>query len=147
MKSALRLLAAAGLATAFLPESADAGQFEVFGNLGITFPFYSQTFSYDPGPVTLPIPGVSITQQGSFTLDAKGGTIFGFGGCYYFVEAVGFETRVDFAGVDITTTGGRYRVNVTLPAPFPPVNADLDVGTGSVEIGRASCRERVCSVV
>jgi hypothetical protein len=127
------LLALAALST---PSPASAGQFEVSGNLGITLPFWSQTFAYDPGPVTLPIPGVSIRQEGSFSLDAKGGTVYGFGGCYYFVESVGLEARVDFAGVDITSSGARYLVNVTLPAPFPPVNADLDLGTGSVDVDR-----------
>ena len=136
MKNALGLFIAACVATALTPRTAAAGQFEVFGNLGITFPFWSQTFTYDPGPVTIPIPGVSIRQEGSFSLDAKGGTVYGFGGCYYFVESVGLEARVDFAGVDITSGGARYLVNVTLPAPFPPVNGDLDLGTGAVDVDR-----------
>ncbi len=135
MKNALRLSFAACLAATLVPRNAAAGQFEVFGNVGITFPFWSQSFTYDPGPVVLPIPGVSIRQEGTFTLDAKGGTVYGFGGCYYFVPSVGIEARVDFAGVDVTTTGALYHVNVTLP-PFPPVVADLDVGTGTVDVDR-----------
>ncbi len=123
------------LAILSAPTPASAGQFEIYGNFGVTFPFYSQTFTYDPGPVTLPIPGVTIRQEGTFSLDAKGGTAYGFGGCYYFVSSVGLEARFDSAGVDIKTTGARYLVTVTLP-PFPPINADLDLGTGSVDVDR-----------
>lgn len=130
------LLAGIFLATFSAP--ANAGQVEVFGQLGITFPFYSQTFSYNPGPVTIPIPGVSIQQQGTFTLDAKGGTSFGFGGGYYFAKSVGIELRFDFAGVDVTAKGAVYTARVTLPAPFPPVNANLDLGTGTVKVDRLS---------
>jgi len=132
MKNALRLFAIA----VFLPGTAAAGEFEVFGHLGITFPFYSQSFTYDPGPVTLPIPNVGIQQQGLFTLEGSGGTVYGFGAAYYFVKSVGLEARVDFASVDVKTSGARYRVVVTLPAPLPPVNSDLDLGTGTVDVDR-----------
>lgn len=132
MKNALRLFAIA----VFLPGTAAAGEFEVFGHLGITFPLYSQSFTYDPGPVTLPIPNVGIQQQGLFTLEGSGGTVFGFGAAYYFVKSVGLEARVDFASVDVKASGARYRVVVTLPAPLPPVNSDLDLGTGTVDVDR-----------
>jgi Outer membrane protein beta-barrel domain len=126
-------LGAAALALALLPRPAAAGQFEIYGHFGVTFPFYSETFTYDPGPVSLPIPGVTIRQEGVFTLDAQGGTAYGFGAGYYFVPAVALEARVDFATVDIQTQGARYDVNVTLP-PFPAINAELDLGTGAVDV-------------
>jgi hypothetical protein len=78
---------------------------------------------------------VSIRQEGQFILEAKGSTTYGFGAAYYFVDSVGIEARMDFAGVDVKTTGARYHVNVTLP-PFPPVTADLDIGTGTVDVDR-----------
>src|SRR5215468_2433328 len=134
MKNALRLFAI----VAFLPGTAAAGEFEVFGHLGITFPFYDQTFTYDPGPVTLGIPNVTIQQQGVFQLKGSGGTSFGFGAAYYFAKSVGLEGRVDFASVDVKTSGARYRVTVNLPAPLPPVNSDLDLGTGVVDVDRLS---------
>jgi hypothetical protein len=49
----LAVLAAAPLAGA-------SERLEIAGYAGYTFPFYSQTFRYDPGQVTVPIPGVSV---------------------------------------------------------------------------------------
>jgi hypothetical protein len=118
-----------------VPRLAGAGQFEIQGNFGVTFPFYSQTFMYDPGPVTLPIPGISIRQEGVFSLDAQGGTSYGFGAAYYFVSSVALEVRLDTASVDIQTMGAQYNVQVSLP-PFPPINAELDLGTGTVDVDR-----------
>jgi hypothetical protein len=128
-------LAAGLLAVGLLTRPAAAGQFEIQGNFGVTFPFYSQTFMYDPGPVTLPIPGVSIRQEGVFSLDAKGGSAYGFGVAYYFVSSVALEARVDTASVDIQTQGAQYNVQVSLP-PFPPINAELELGTGAVDVDR-----------
>jgi hypothetical protein len=134
MKNGLRLFAL----ILFLPGTAAAGEFEVFGHLGIPFPFYSQTFTYDPGPVTLNIPNVSIQQQGTFELKGTGGTSFGFGAAYYFVKSVAIEARVDYASIDIKASAASYRVTVNLPAPLPPVNSDLDLGSGTVDLDRLS---------
>src|SRR5262249_3664566 len=114
------------------------GEFEVFGHLGITFSFYDQTFTYDPGPVTLGIPNVTIQQQGVFKLQGSGGASFGFGGVYYFVKSVGLEARVDFPSADVKTSGASSRVAVHPPAPVPPVNSDLDLGTGTVHLDHLS---------
>ncbi len=140
MKNALfpsifRALALVCFSLILLPRPAGAGQFEIYGNFGVTFPFYSQTFTYDPGPVTLPIPGISIRQEGTFSLDAQGGTAYGFGAAYYFVSAVALEARIDFAGVEIKTQGAQFHVNVSLP-PFPPISTDLDLGTGAVDVDK-----------
>jgi hypothetical protein len=139
MKDALRVsilrLAALVLVVSSFPGAAAAGQFEIYGNFGVTFPFYSETFTYDPGPVSLPIPGWTSRQEGTFTLDAEGGTVYGFGAGYYFTSAVALEARVDFAGVEITTQGAQYHVSLTLP-PFPPINTDLDLGAGAVDVDR-----------
>jgi hypothetical protein len=140
MKNALflpifRILVLVPLSAILLPRPAGAGQFEIQGNFGVTFPFYSQTFLYDPGPVTLPIPGISIRQEGVFTLDAKGGSAYGFGAAYYFVSSVGLEVRLDTASIDIQTQGAQYNVQVSLP-PFPPINAELQLGTGAVDVDR-----------
>jgi hypothetical protein len=126
-------LPAALAALILLPQAAAAGQFEIYGSYGVTFPFYSQTFTWDPGPVTLPIPGLSINQEGTFKLDAQGSSVWGIGGTFYFVSAVGLEVRGDFASVDVTTTGATYNVRLTLP-PFPPLTTDLSLGTGSVDV-------------
>ncbi|MFI5170731.1 MAG: hypothetical protein ACHQM7_10245, partial [Vicinamibacterales bacterium] len=63
-RRALRLVVAA---VALAPFSVSAGdRFEIAGFGGYTFPFYSQTFRYDPGNVTIPIPGVGLEQGGEF---------------------------------------------------------------------------------
>jgi Outer membrane protein beta-barrel domain len=138
-KSALILpilrLAVASAAVTLLPQTVAAGQFEIYGSYGVTFPFYSQTFTWDPGPVSLPIPGLSINQQGTFKLDAQGSSVWGIGGTFYFTSVVGLEVRGDFASVEITTTGATYNVRLTLP-PFPPITTDLNLGTGAVDVDR-----------
>src|SRR5262245_52985786 len=130
----LRLAVASG-AVLLLPRASAAGQFEIYGNFGVTFPFYSQTFTWDPGPVSLPIPGLSINQEGTFKLDAQGSSIWGIGGTFYFTSAVGLEVRGDFASAEVTTTGATYNVRLTLP-PFPPITTDLNLGKGAVDIDR-----------
>ena len=72
----LALLAAALVAAV----PAGAGErLEIAGYAGYTFPFYSQTFRYDPGQVTVPIPGVSVEQSGQFEAKASGGPAFAGG--------------------------------------------------------------------
>ncbi len=137
MKNALILpflrLAVALLAVVVLPRAAAAGEFEIYGSYGVTFPFYSQTITWDPGPVSLPIPGLTIRQGGTFKLDAQGSSAWGIGGTFYFASAVGLEVRGDFAKVDIKTAGATYDVSLTLP-PFPPLTSTLNLGTGSVNV-------------
>ena len=54
------------LLVALVPSLAGAAELELAGYGGYSFPFYSQTLRYDPGPVNVPIPGVSIDQGGQF---------------------------------------------------------------------------------
>jgi hypothetical protein len=129
----LRLAACAAALLSSRPLT--AGEFELYGSYGVTFPFYSQTFTWDPGPVILPIPGLSINQQGTFKLDAQGSSTWAIGGTFYFVSAVGLEVRGDFASADITTTGAVYNVRLILP-PFPPITTDLNLGAGAVDVDR-----------
>src|SRR5262245_66562329 len=97
MKNALFLpivrLAVAFAAVLLLPRAASAGQFELYGSYGVTFPFYTQTFTWDPGPVSLPIPGLTISQQGTFKLDAQGSSVWGIGCTVFFASAFGPVVR------------------------------------------------------
>jgi opacity protein-like surface antigen len=134
----LRALACAVLSV-ILPVAAQAVELEVSARYGKAFPFYEQSFAYDPGSVVLDVPGfpnINLQQKGSFRLDAKGGSAYGFGVTAYLVPSVGIEARIDSAGVDIVPTSGRYNVSVDLPAPLPDVTADLDMGTGVVQVKR-----------
>ncbi len=131
MRKALPLLLAALAA----PSLAGAGEFQLTGYGSYTFPFYSQTFRYDPGPVTVPIPGVSVEQGGTFEATASGGLAFCGAATLYVTDGFGFEVRHDRANVTVETKSSSYTVRVGLPAPLAPVVADLALaeGTGSVE--------------
>src|SRR5512139_672607 len=133
MKKALTLL----LAALALPALAAAGELELTGYGGYTFPFYSQTFKYDPGPVSVPIPGVSVEQGGSFELKASGGPAFAGGIAFYVTDGFGFEVRYDHADITVETQSSSYTVRVGLPAPLDPVVADLALGEGTVDLGAA----------
>lgn len=120
---------------ALLPTTVSAdGNFEIAGYLGTSFPFYSQSFTYSPGPVSLPIPGVSIRQQGAFKMDGSGGLVVSGGVTYYFGGVIGIEGRLDTAKVNVATTGARYDVGLTLPGLPQPFSASLDLGTGTVDL-------------
>jgi hypothetical protein len=130
MRKALALLIAALAA----PAVAGAGEFEVAGHLGYTFPFYSQTLSYDPGPVTVPIPGVTVEQNGEFQLKASGGLAFAGGATFYPITGIGIELRIDSADVTVDTQSASYNVRVGLPAPLEPVVANLTLTKGKADV-------------
>ena len=134
MKKALALL----LAALAFPARAAAGELELTGYGGYTFPFYSQTFKYDPGPVSVPIPGVSVEQSGTFELKASGGAAFAGGATFYVTDGFGFEVRYDHASITVDTKSSAYTVRVGLPAPLDPVLANLALTEGTVEVGAAS---------
>jgi len=134
MRKALALLLAALAA----PAVAGAGELELTGYAGHTFPFYSQTFRYDPGPVSVPIPGVTVEQGGSFELKASGGGAFAGGLTFYVTDGFGFEIRYDHADITVDTQSSSYNVRVGLPAPLDPVVAALTLTEGTVDLKAAT---------
>jgi hypothetical protein len=134
MRKALALL----LAVPALPALAGAGELELTAYGGYTFPFYSQTFKYDPGPVTVPIPGVTVEQGGSFELKASGGAAFAGGMTFYVTGGFGFEVRYDHADITIDTRSSAYNVRVGLPAPLDPVVASLALTEGTADLNAAA---------
>ena len=130
MRKTLPLLLAALAA----PSLAGAGEFELAGYGSYTFPFYSQTFRYDPGPVTVPIPGVSVEQGGSFEGTASGGMAFCGAATFYVTDGFGFEVRHDRANVTVETKASSYTVRVGLPGGLPPVVADLALAEGTASL-------------
>ena len=130
---ALRLTLVAAALAASVP--AFAGErLEITGYAGYTFPFYSQTFRYDPGQVTVPIPGVSVEQSGQFEANASGGPAFGGGITLYATSGFGFELRYDRADITVDTRGASYAVRVGLPAPLDPVVTTLSLTEGVVDL-------------
>jgi hypothetical protein len=130
---ALRLLVAAGALASCSTVSA-GDRFEVAGYAGYTFPFYSQTFSYTPGNVTIPIPGVSLEQGGEFEARASGGPAFSFGATLYATDGVGFEVRYDRADVTVDVQSASFAVRVGLPPPLDPFNFSLALTEGQVDL-------------
>lgn len=133
LERATRRLALAAAAIAACGPAA-AGEVEIAAYGGYTFPFYSQTFRYDPGQVSVPIPGVSVEQAGEFEARASGGPAFGGGITFYATGGAGFEIRYDRADVTLTTQGARYTVGVGLPSPLDPVTATLSLSEGQVDL-------------
>jgi hypothetical protein len=134
MRQALALLLAALAA----PALAGAAELEITGYAGYTFPLYSQTFRYDSGPVTVPIPGVTIEQGGDFELRASGSHALAGGVAFYATERVGIEVRYDRANLTIEPLPSTYAVRFDLPAPLDPVRAELLLSEGSAELEAAS---------
>jgi hypothetical protein len=127
----LALLAVASVAAV----PAQAGErLEIAGYAGYTFPFYSQSFRYDPGQVTVPIPGVSVEQSGEFEAKASGGPAFTGGITLYATSSLGFEFRYDRADITVETRGASYAVRVGLPSPLDPVVANLSLTEGEVDL-------------
>jgi hypothetical protein len=120
------------------PVLAGAGELELTGYAGYTFPFYSQTLQYDPGPVTVPIPGVTVEQGGTFALEASGGPAFAGGVAFYVTGGFGFEVRYDRADLTVETQASSYTVRVGLPAPLDPVVADLALAEGTADLKAAA---------
>lgn len=126
------------LAALAAPALAGAGEFELAGYGGYTFPFYKQTFAYDPGPVSVPIPGVTVQQGGTFALETAGGPAFAGGITYYVTGGLGFEVRYDRADITVETQASSYTVRVGLPAPLDPVTADLALAQGTADLKAAT---------
>jgi hypothetical protein len=137
MRTVPALLLAALAATV----PAGAGQLELAGYGGYTFPFYSQTLEYDPGPVTVTIPGVpgvTVDEAGSFALKASGGPAFAVGAAFYVTDGFGFEVRYDRADMTVETQSSMYTVRVGLPSPLDPVVADLTLTDGTADLKAAA---------
>ena len=134
-----RTAAAAGGALAlalFAAPAARAGEFELSGWAGQTFPTYQQRLTYQPGAVTLPFPGVAVTQTSAFALTADGALSLGGGVAFFPVEPIGIEVRLDTADIDVQVTGLRYDVSVDLPPPLPDFTTGIDLGAGAVDVKR-----------
>ena len=116
------------------PVLAGAAELELAGYAGYTFPFYSQTFGYDSGPVDIPIPGVAIEQSGEFELEASGGLLFAGGMTLYATDGFGLEVRLDSADMSVETRSNTYSVRVDLPEPFDPVLTDLELEKATADL-------------
>jgi hypothetical protein len=125
-----------GLVLAAAAGVAGAEGWEITASVGKVFPFYDQTFEYDPGALARPIPGATLEQRGVFMLHARGGLALDLALARDLGPQVALEARLDTADVSVNTIGARYRLRVNLPAPLPPLTTDVDLGTGTVDLER-----------
>lgn len=101
---------------------------------GPTFPFYEQSFEFDPGPLGGP-GGAVISQEGLYRLEGRGGISLGAGLAFHPHSALGLELRLDTADVDVRTGGVRYRVRVAVP-PFGTIATDVAFTEGEGDLER-----------
>jgi hypothetical protein len=131
-----RVAALAALAALLALTAATAhADWELAVHGGPTFPFYEQSFAFDPGPLGLP-GGAVVDPQGQYRLDGKGGLSLGAALAFHPHRVVGLEVRLDTADVSVRTGGSRYRVRVALPPPLGTINTDLAFTEGEGDLER-----------
>ena len=125
------------LLIAMLIFAADAAgsDWEIAVHGGPTFPFYSQSFEFDPGAVGGPA-GAVISPEGRYRLDGHGGLALGAALSFHARRVVGLELRLDTADVSVRTGGVRYRVRVALPPPLGTLATDVAFTEGEGDLER-----------
>jgi hypothetical protein len=124
------------LAIMLAPAAASAGELELSAHAGAVFPFYEETFEFDPGGLPgLPF-GTTVEQVNPFRLDAHGGIALGLSVAWQFSDWLGVEARLDTADVTVRMTGARYRIATPLPGPIPDLVNELDLGSGDADLQR-----------
>jgi hypothetical protein len=113
-----------------------AGGIELSGFAGLSLPTYSQTFRYNPGPIALPIPGLSVTQGGVFTVEGGQGFAAAGSAAWHFAGPLGIEARLDLIEPELSVSGARYDVVAQLPPPLPPISATIDLESGTAQFER-----------
>ena len=120
---------------ACLAASAAHADWELTVHGGPTFPFYEQSFEFDPGPLAAP-GGVVISHEGVYRLDGRGGISLGGALAFHPHAALGLELRLDTADVNVRTGGVRYRVRVALPPPIGTLTTDVAFTEGEGDLER-----------
>lgn len=110
------------------------GDWEIAIHGGPTFPFYQQSFAFDPGPIGGGA-GAIVSQEGLYELDGRGGISAGAALAFHPTDAVGLELRLDTADVDVRTGGSSYRVRVAVP-PFGTIDSTVAFTEGEGDLER-----------
>jgi opacity protein-like surface antigen len=135
----MRLRLAVAVLWMGLAAEAAAVEIEIAGQVGLAMPTYEQTFTYDPGPLSVSFPPfgqITANQNGEFQAEGKGSSAFGGAITFYLAPSFGLEARVDSAGLDIETSGAVFHVSANLPAPIPDFSTNVDLGEGRFDVGR-----------
>jgi hypothetical protein len=124
---------------AALAVRATAAEWEIEGRLGQALPTYKQTYAYDPGPLSIQLPGigtVGFEQRSPFSFDGQGGSAYGASLTLYPAAAIGIEARFDSPAVNIEAHGAIYHVTANLPAPLPDIAQDVAIDSGTIDVDR-----------
>ena len=118
---------------ACLVASAARADWEIAVHGGPTFPFYEQSFEFDPGPRSGPW-GRSSARKACTGSTARGGISLGAALAFHPHSALGLELRLDTADVDVRTGGVSYQLRVAVP-PVGNITADVAFteGVGDLE--------------
>lgn len=124
------------LTAAVAPGPASAGGIEIAARGGQVFPFYEQSFRFDPGPfLRATFPGVSVEPIQDLRLEGRGGLALGGGVTWYVSDNFGFEARVDTADLSVQARDASVNVRIPLPAPLPSISTDVEI-PATVEMER-----------
>jgi hypothetical protein len=118
------------------PRVSAAGSFELAGYAGLAWPTYDKPFTYDPGLAVSGIPGVTVSQSGSFTLQGDSGLALGGSATFYFAGVLGLEGRFDTADVTFMVSNPVFHVTADLPSPLPDLSEDVTLAPGTVDLER-----------
>ena len=118
------------------PGLATAGDVEIAARAGQAFPFYQQSFRFDPGPLLLPaLPGVSVDPVQDLRIDARGGLTVGGGLAWYPRDHFGVEWRVDSVDLKARAQEAVVHVRVDLAPLLPLIATDLSIPS-TVQVDR-----------
>lgn len=76
---------------------------------GYAFPTYSQTFT--SSLPSIPLPGIDLTPDGNFVLDARGGPVFGAAAAFELGGFFALEGRFDSTSIKLRSSGVRYTIS------------------------------------
>ena len=107
---------------------------ELAGYVGRAVPDFNQTFTYTPGLSPTRIPGVTLRESGTFTVDASGGLSVSGGATIYFLSWLGLEGRLDTADAKASITDSHFDAVADLPYPFAQLIGRLELTDGTAQI-------------
>ena len=90
------------------PAFAQGGDVTIFG--GYAFPTYSHTFTSSL-PSVPALPGIEITPDGNFVLEATGGSVFGGAAAFELGGFFAIEGRFDSTSIKLRSSGVRYTIS------------------------------------
>jgi hypothetical protein len=127
---------AMGLMLLLAPCTCSAIGLELAAYVGRAIPKYDQTFTYDPGLLGVRIPGVTLRESGTFSLEASGGLTVSGAATVYLLDFVGIEGRIDSAEAKADITNSHYDVVADLPFPFSQLTGRADFTGGTAQLER-----------